>query len=108
MHRCVLVAACCLGAAPAVYARTVLTFEGTLARARVSPGAVVVARARIAEAQAAVVEASVRFRENPLLEGAAGPRTGQGDRTTDIDVGILQQFETGGQRRARVAGAEAG
>jgi cobalt-zinc-cadmium efflux system outer membrane protein len=92
---------------PAV-AQTVLTLEGTIARARDQAGPVVVSRARIAESEAALVEATTRFRDNPLIGGAAGPRFGSESRFTDLDFGVLQQFETGGQRQARIAAARAG
>jgi cobalt-zinc-cadmium efflux system outer membrane protein len=54
-----------------------------------------------------MIEASARFRDNPAIEGAAGPRTGSGGRGTDVEFGVSQQFETGGQRQARIAGARA-
>ena len=88
-------------------AQVVLTLEETIARARQQAGAVVIARARLAEAEAGVIDASARFRDNPLIEGATGPRTGPGGRGVDIELGVSQQFETGGQRQARIAGARA-
>jgi cobalt-zinc-cadmium efflux system outer membrane protein len=97
----------CLVLASPAPAQTILTFEKVVARAREQAGAVVIARARVAEAEAELRTASARFRDNPYLEGNAGPRIGASTRTTDVAIGISQQFETGGQRRARVAGAEA-
>ena len=90
-----------------VSAQVVLTLEETIARAREQAGAVLVARARIAEAEAAIVDASARFRDNPVIEGSAGPRSGGGERGTDLELGLSQQFETGGQRQARIASARA-
>lgn len=101
-------AAACLVAGASLDAQTVLTLQDTIARARAQAGVVAVARARVAEADAAVVGASARFRDNPILDVAAGPRTGGGSRSADIDVDVSQQFETGGQRQARVAAAQAG
>lgn len=98
---------CWLVAAVPAGAQVVLTLEETIARAREQSGAVVVARARIAEAEAAVIDASARFRDNPVIEGAAGPRSGTGQRAADVEVGLSQQFETGGQRQARIASARA-
>src|SRR5688572_14282516 len=99
MSRVVLPALVCwLVAAAPVRAQVVLTLEETLARAREQAGAVLVARARIAEAEAGMLDASARFRDNPVLEGAAGPRVGGDRRSTDVELGISQQFETGGQR----------
>lgn len=109
MYRCVFVAAVAagLGVAPPARAQTILTFDETVARAREQAGTVVIARARIAEAAAELVNASVRFRDNPIIETNAGPRTGGGVRSTDLEVGLSQQFETGGQRGARIAGTQA-
>jgi cobalt-zinc-cadmium efflux system outer membrane protein len=101
-------AVACLGLVTHAPAQTVLTFEETIARARAQAGAAVVARARIAEAEAELLTASARFRDNPVLEASAGPRAGHGLRSTEFDIGVSQQFETGGQRGARVAGAQAG
>ncbi len=100
-------AVACLGLATPARAQTVLTFEETVTRAREQAGAVVVARARVAEAEAELLNASARFRDNPIIEASAGPRAGGGARSTDLEVGLSQQFETGGQRGARVAGAHA-
>ena len=108
MSRLVLFAAvaACVAAPASLHAQTILTYEGTIARAREQAGAVVVARARVAEAEAALLAVSPRFRDNPLIEASAGPRSGD-TRSTDIEIGVSQQFETGGQRRARMAGAQA-
>ena len=109
MFRVVLPALVCwLAAAWPAAAQVVLTFEETVARAREQSGAVLVARARVAEAEAAILDASARFRENPVIEGAAGPRIGRDRRSSDVELGITQPFETGGQRQARIAGARAG
>ena len=108
MSRVLVSAALCwLVAAVPASAQVVLTLQETIARAREQAGAVVIARARIAEAEAAVIDASARFRDNPVIEGAAGPRTGSGRRGADVELGVSQQFETGGQRQARIAGARA-
>jgi cobalt-zinc-cadmium efflux system outer membrane protein len=88
-------------------AQIVLTLEGTIARARAQAGEVQIARARVAETEATLLDASARFRDNPIIEASAGPRVGAGQRSTDIHVGLLQQFETGGQRQARMASARA-
>jgi cobalt-zinc-cadmium efflux system outer membrane protein len=108
MFRLAVVVACaCLGLAASAHAQTILTFEEVLSRARDQAGGVLVARARIAEAEAGLVGVSARFRDNPILEASVGPRVGESRRTTDLDIGLSQQFETGGQRGARVAGAQA-
>jgi outer membrane protein, heavy metal efflux system len=107
MYRIVFVAAACVGVATHADAQVVLTLEQTMARARQEAGSVLIGRARIAEAEADVLEASVRFRENPLIESDVGTRSAGGARYTDLNIGLLQQFETGGQRRARTMGARA-
>jgi cobalt-zinc-cadmium efflux system outer membrane protein len=96
-----------LGLAPSARAQTILTYEETIARAREQSGSAVVARAHVEEVEAGLIDASVRFRDNPVIEGSAGPRAGNGERFTDVEVAVSQQFETGGQRRARIAGAQA-
>ena len=103
---CATLVAGCISTAIPARAQIVLTFEDTVARAR-EAGTVAVARARIPEAEAGVVDAAARFRDNPLLEASVGPRRSDGARSTDVEFGISQQFETGGQRGARLAGAQA-
>jgi cobalt-zinc-cadmium efflux system outer membrane protein len=88
-------------------AQVVLTLEETIARARENAGAVAIARARVAEAEAVLVEAAPRFRDNPVLEVVAGPRVGGGSRSSDLELSLAQQFESGGQRASRLAAATA-
>jgi outer membrane protein, heavy metal efflux system len=66
------------------------------------------ARARIEEARGRLAGAVVRFRDNPLLEFDAGPRFTNQGRLLDLNIGISQNFELGGRRSARIAGAQAG
>ena len=76
------------------------------------------ATARIEEAKGDLVGASVLLVDNPEASVAAGPRRAgsPGDEdTTDVEFGLEQRFETGGQRgrrieraRAEVRGREAG
>jgi cobalt-zinc-cadmium efflux system outer membrane protein len=92
----------------AVRAQSVsLTFEDALVRAREQSPSVLVARARIEEARGRLVGARIRYRDNPTFDFAAGPRSVDGTTLTDIDLGVSQLFETGGQRAARMSGAEA-
>jgi cobalt-zinc-cadmium efflux system outer membrane protein len=88
-------------------AQTALTLQDVIARARDQSGAVALARARAAEAEAAAVAAAVRYRDNPVLDLSAGPRRTGAGRAADVDIGLSQQFETGGQRRARTDAAAA-
>src|SRR5262245_22424002 len=86
---------------------TVLTLEDALDRARRGAPAVLAARLRPDEARGRLAAASTLFRENPVLEGAAGPRLMHPGVTTDVDTSLTQPLELGGRRRARIAGAEA-
>jgi len=83
-----------------------LTLEDALGRARAQAPAVLLARARIEEARGRLEGARIRFRDNPTIDLAAGPRWTDVGTLTDLDVGVGQVFETGGQRDARIAGAE--
>ena len=85
-----------------------LTFEEALATARDKAPRVAVARARLDEARGRLVGAQLRFRENPVLDVAAGPRKLETGFVTDYEVGISQLVEPGSRRAARIAGAEAG
>ena len=61
---------------------------------------------QVEEARARLLPASLRLRENPIVELGGGHR--QAERTfTDFEVGISQGFELEARRRARIAGAEA-
>lgn len=86
-----------------------LTLDEALARARLHGPQIVAAQDRIAEARGRLIGASVLLQENPVLEGAVGPRFLPGDgHTTDYDLALSQSFELGGRRSARIAGAHAG
>ena len=83
----------------------VLTLDRALAIARERAPKIVSARARIEEARGRLVGASTLLRENPVLEGSAGPRDSGSDDSLDRAVGIRQTFEPLGRRRFRVASA---
>ena len=85
-----------------------LSLEESLARAREQAPQVLIARARIEEARGRLAGARVRFRDNPTFDVGTGPRRTEVGTLTDLDIGFVQSFETGGQRAARIAGAEAG
>lgn len=90
-------------------AQQALTLDEALARARLRGPQIVAAQDRIAEARGRLVGASVLLQENPVLEGAVGPRFLPNDgHTTDYDLALSQSFELGGRRSARIAGAQAG
>jgi hypothetical protein len=66
------------------------------------------AKGRIEEARGRLAGAPVRFRDNPLIELDAGPRFIPERRIADVELGFSQNFELGGRRNARIAGAESG
>jgi len=84
-----------------------LTLSEAIARARARAPEAVAALARVDEARARLLGATTRFRDNPVLDFDLGPRNGGGQQTWDYAVGFGQRFETGGQRGARIAAAEA-
>ena len=87
-----------------------LTLEAALGSARDSNRLLQAARLLILEARGDLTGASVRLADNPEITGTAGPRLpGRplADRTTDLEIGVEQRFETGGQRGFRVERAQA-
>jgi cobalt-zinc-cadmium efflux system outer membrane protein len=86
-------------------AQSTLTLSDVLARARERAPEIAAALARVDEARGRLVGSSIRFRDNPTLEFETGPRSGL-DPTWDIVAALGQTFETGGQRRARMAIAQ--
>lgn len=84
-----------------------LTLEQALALARERGPALLAARERVEEARGRLLGASALLRENPSIEGAAGRRSSEDDDSFAGDVAVLQSFELGGRRAARIRGAEA-
>lgn len=93
--------------ASVVRAQSTLTYQQALAMARERAPRVAVARARIEEARGRIVGARIRFRDNPVIDVATGPRKLETGTVTDYEVGINQIFEAGGRRSARIDSAEA-
>jgi cobalt-zinc-cadmium efflux system outer membrane protein len=106
LHRdaALMAAASLFAISTALAAEEVLTLADVLASARAQAPSIVSARARLQEARARVRGAS-RLRDNPVLEGAFGRR--DDDRPANLEAGLSQTFELGGQRGARVATAKA-
>jgi len=75
--------------------------------AREKSPAVVSARARVSEAEAARVAAAMRT-DNPEIDASAGPRFAEPSTQIDFGVGVSQMFENGGRRSARIAAANEG
>jgi cobalt-zinc-cadmium efflux system outer membrane protein len=93
--------------ASVVRAQSTLTYQQALAMARERAPRVAVARARIEEARGRIVGARIKFRDNPVIDVATGPRKLETGTVTDYEVGISQIFEAGGRRSARIDSAEA-
>jgi cobalt-zinc-cadmium efflux system outer membrane protein len=89
-------------------ARTI-DLDAALELAREQSPLLETARARIQEAQGGLTQASLLLADNPQLEFSAGPRfpSESGGSELDAEAGVAQRFETGGQRRHRVARAQA-
>jgi cobalt-zinc-cadmium efflux system outer membrane protein len=102
-----VVAAVCALCAPASAQPIHLTLADALARARAHAPEVLVAEARIEETRARLIGARVRQRESPVIDVSSGPRATAAGTSADLDVGFSQSFETGGQRAARIASAQA-
>jgi len=98
----------CLLQSNAVAQSVSLSLDEALARAREQAPAVLSARARIEEARGRLSGAQVWFHDNPIVDVGIGPRRMEVGTLTDFDIGFAQMFEAGGQRAARIAGAEAG
>ena len=100
-----LVAAFASGVSPA-WAQVPLTLSEALSRARERAPEIVSARLAIDEARARLAGATHR-QLNPDVDFAAGNRQGNGERSTDLDVGFSQSFEPGQRRSSREAMANA-
>ena len=100
-----LVAAFASGASTA-WAQVPLTLSEALSRARERAPQIVSARLAIDEARARLAGASHR-QSNPDVDLAVGNRQGNGERSTDLDVGVAQSFEPGQRRSSREAMANA-
>lgn len=85
-----------------------VTLAESLALARANYPGLEAARQLALEARGELTSARLPLRENPEIEGGAGPRAGADEpSTTDFEIGLEQRLEIGGQRRHRieVAGA---
>ncbi len=100
-----LVAVFAAGASTA-WAQAPLTLSEALSRARERAPQIVSARLAIDEARARLAGASHR-QSNPDVDLAVGNRQGNGERLTDLDVGVAQSFEPGQRRSSREAMANA-
>src|SRR5512145_731230 len=100
-------AVACFHAASAAAQGKGMTLADELSRAREQAPQIVSARLALEETRARLVGASVRFQNNPELDGWVGNRDGPTDRFTDFQFGLAQGFEPGARRTARIDGANA-
>ena len=84
-----------------------MTLAEVLARAREQAPQIVSARLAIDETRARLAGASLRWQQNPELQGALGNRNGPESRYTDFEIGLAQSFEPGARRSARMDSANA-
>lgn len=85
----------------------VLTREQAVARA-LSENPEIQSLAASVDAASGVLEADRRLlRNNPVVDGAVGPRRGPSEDTVDWSVGLSQPFEIAGQRGDRITLREA-
>ena len=99
-----------LPALPEEGPRRSLALEEAIGLAREHSPLLEAARARIGEAEGDLAQASILLVRNPRLSLSAGPRflSGPGGGSElDVEVGLQQRLEVGGQRRHRVKRAEA-
>jgi cobalt-zinc-cadmium efflux system outer membrane protein len=96
-----------LAVATVASAQSTLTYQQALALARERAPRVAIARARVEEVRGRIAGARIRFRDNPVVDVAAGPRKMETGPVTDYEVGINQIFEPGARRSARIDAAEA-
>lgn len=85
-----------------------VTLDQARARARTRAPQILSAQGRVEEARGRVTGASVLLQENPVVETSIGPRYSANGDTTDYDVSVSQPLELSGQRKARIAGTQAG
>lgn len=89
--------------------QTVLTADRVLELAERQNPEVLIARARAAQAEGALLTARVRLPSHPEMDVFLGSRDNSaGGRSVEQDFSFLQRFELGGQRGHRVAAANAG
>ena len=85
-----------------------LTLKQALDVARSRAPSIRAARLRSAEAHGQLLGASRALRSNPTLDVGGGVRMGPSGVGPEIDIGVGQVFELGGQRAARIDAASAG
>ncbi len=91
---------------PCLGQERVLTIDEALVLAREQTPNVVLAKGRIAEAQARQAQAGRRFQENPSLEVNGGYRRAEDDHL-DFEAAVSQGLYGRERRSARIAGAQA-
>jgi cobalt-zinc-cadmium efflux system outer membrane protein len=94
----------CVGAAEA---QTVLTVDRVLELVEQQSPQVLLARARVLQAEGGLTTAQTRLATNPELDLFLGGRDTATGNLLETEFSLLQRFEIGGQRGHRIAGATA-
>lgn len=94
------------GASPAIAEPRSLSVEEAIRLALERNPDVLTSARTVDAAKAMLAGASLLLQGNPSLTATAGPRSSPAGRSLDHSVQILQQFEIGGQRGARIDAAE--
>lgn len=92
----------------AVAQERVLTRDTVLDLAARQNPEVLLAQARVAQAQGGLMTARTRLATNPEIDVFLGTRDTSVGRSTEHEFSLLQRFEIGGQRGHRIAAASAG
>ncbi|MHB1046940.1 MAG: TolC family protein [Thermoanaerobaculia bacterium] len=95
------------GASPALAEQRSLSVEEAIRLAHANNPEVRIFAANVDAARARLAGGSLLFQTNPSLTVTAGPRSSPEGRSQDDSLQVLQQFEIGGQRRARIDAATA-
>ena len=97
---------CCAASAQS---QTVLTVDRVIELVDRQNPEVLLARARVSQAEGVLTTSRARFATNPEADLFLGSRDGSvGGRSTDLEFSMMQRFEIAGQRGHRVAAATAG
>ena len=86
---------------------TLQNLADVLVRAREQAPQIVSARLALDEVRARLAAAGLRLQQNPEIDFALGNRTGELDRSTDLELGISQRVEPRSRRVARLGGVNA-
>ena len=97
-----------LCAAGSAESQTTLTVDRVLELVQRQNPDVLLARARVLQAQGVLMTARAPLATNPDVDAFLGSRAGTTGRSAELEVSVLQRFEVAGQRGHRIAAATAG